>query len=75
MEQRVVIKFYFKSGSTATEAYRDLKNVYDDVRAMPKSSCVSRVLKKTAYHRRMILVLAGQFPLGPMEMWRKLAPP
>jgi hypothetical protein len=31
MEQRAVINFSFKSGNTATEAYRDLKNVYDDV--------------------------------------------
>jgi hypothetical protein len=30
MEQRDVIKFYFKSGKTATELYHDLKNVYGD---------------------------------------------
>jgi hypothetical protein len=28
MEQRAVIKFYFKKGKTATEVYEDLKNVY-----------------------------------------------
>jgi hypothetical protein len=32
MEQRAVIKFYFKSGKTAKEVYQDLKNVYGDDR-------------------------------------------
>ena len=59
MQQRAIFKFYFKSGKTATEMYQDLKNVYDDVRDVHKSSCVSRVLKKEANHRRVILVQAG----------------
>jgi hypothetical protein len=39
-EQRAVIKFYCKSGKTGTEAYQDLKNMYDDVRVVHKYSCV-----------------------------------
>jgi hypothetical protein len=30
MESLAVIKFYFKSWKTATEAYQDLKNLYGD---------------------------------------------
>jgi len=30
MELRAVIKFYLKSGKTATEVYQDLKNLYID---------------------------------------------
>jgi hypothetical protein len=39
-----------------------------------KSSDCSRVFKKAGNRWRMTLVQAGQFPLGPLKMWRKLAP-
>jgi hypothetical protein len=72
MEQGIVIKFYFKSGKTATQVYQDPKNVYSDDWVVHKSPGGSRVFKKAGCRWRMILAQADQFPLGLMNMWRKL---
>jgi hypothetical protein len=67
------MKFYFKSGRTATEEYQDLKNVYGDDWVVYKFSDGSRLFKKAGHRWKMILVQAGQIPLSPMKMWRNLA--
>jgi hypothetical protein len=53
--------------------YQDQKKLYGDDCAVHKSSDGSRLFKKAGYCWRMILAQAGQLPLGPMKMRRKLA--
>jgi len=72
MEQRAMVKFYFKAGKTASEVYQDLKNVCSDDHV--SRAQVFTCFKKAGNLWRMILVQAGQCLLSPRKMWRKLVP-
>jgi hypothetical protein len=75
MEQHAVINFILNRGKQPRNCTRARKMcTVMTVWVVHKSSDCSHVFKKAGNRRRMTLVQAGQFPLGPLKMWRKLAP-